>query len=148
MRGAAPANACLTAGRARNQTSCRGLGIGIKAAANCACPPGGQMSETFDEGAGTWPRGSGPLAPPAPGRPWGVWASLAWYVLVFEVWVRAYDAAERYSGLQELLSRSYPLHALDITVAWGGQLVIIVLAVRMRRLPVRDYLGWIRPRVL
>ena len=105
------------------------------------------MSETLDEGVRSSPRAPEQVAPAA-GRPWGVWASLAWYVLVFEVWVRAYDAAEQYSGLQELLARSYLLHALDVTVAWGGQLVIIVLAVRMTRLPVRDYLGWIRPRVV
>ena len=50
---------------------------------------------------------------------------------------------------QELLARSYLLHALDVTVAWGGQLAIIVLAARrMTRLPVRDYLGWIRPRIV
>lgn len=84
--------------------------------------------------------------PPADRRPWGVWASLAWYVLIFEVKGRVYDAILKATGLQEILDHSPLLHALNNIVAWGIDLLIIVLAVRLTRIPVRDYLGWGRPR--
>jgi membrane protease YdiL (CAAX protease family) len=84
--------------------------------------------------------------PPADRRPWGVWASLAWYVLIFEVKGRVYDAILKATGLQEILDHSPLLHALNNIVAWGIDLLIIVLAVRLTRIPVRDYLGWARPR--
>ena len=80
-------------------------------------------------------------------RPWGLWASLAWYVLIFEVVGRIYEFALSASGLQAVLDRSYATHVLGILVAWGIDLVIIVVAVRLTRVPQRDYLGWVRPRV-
>src|ERR1700724_51349 len=90
---------------------------------------------------------SADAAPPTDRRPWGVWASLAWYVVIFEVIGRAYDFGLKATGLQPVLDRSHFLHALNIIVAWGVDLLVIVVAVRLTRLPLRDYLGWHRPRI-
>lgn len=76
-----------------------------------------------------------------------MWASLAWYVVIFEVIGRAYDFGLKATGLQPVLDRSHFLHALNIIVAWGIDLLVIVVAVRLTRLPLRDYLGWHRPRI-
>ncbi len=81
------------------------------------------------------------------GRPWGVWASLAWFGLIFVAEPPLYDAALGASGLGDLLERNAALHALNILVAWGLQFALIWLAVRLTRLPLRDYLGWVRPRL-
>jgi membrane protease YdiL (CAAX protease family) len=83
---------------------------------------------------------------PADRRPWGVWASLACYVLIFEVEGRVYDAVLEATGLQQILDHNTLLHALNNIVGWGINLLIIVLAVRLTRIPLREYLGWNRPR--
>lgn len=89
--------------------------------------------------------GTASLAPPDR-RPWGVLASLGWYILIFEIEGRAYDRLLNDTGLQAFLDRTYALHALGIVAAWGINLLIILLAVRMTRIPPRDYLGWMWPR--
>lgn len=84
---------------------------------------------------------------PAPDRrPWGLLASLGWYILIFELEGQAYDRLLNDTGLQAFLDRTYVLHALGIIAAWGINLLIILLAVWLTRIPVRDYLGWVRPR--
>jgi membrane protease YdiL (CAAX protease family) len=85
-------------------------------------------------------------AQPFDAKPWGLWASLGWYVLIFEIEGRAYDFILKASGLEAVLERNYLLHSLNNIVAWGVNLVIIVLAVRLTRIPLSDYLGWVRPR--
>src|SRR6185295_2302890 len=59
----------------------------------------------------------------------------------------AYEFALKASGLQTVLDRTYGLHVLDIAAAWGIDLLIVVLAVRLTRIPLRDYLGWVPPRL-
>jgi membrane protease YdiL (CAAX protease family) len=80
-------------------------------------------------------------------RPWGVWVSLPLYVVLFEVEWRVYDFALTATGLQAFLDRSYFLHSVSNVVGWGIDLVIIVIAVRLTRIPICDYLGWTRPRM-
>ena len=87
-----------------------------------------------------------PVASPPDRRPWGVLASLGWYILIFEIEGRAYEHLLNDTGVQAFLDRTYVLHALGIVAAWGINLLIILLAVWMTRIPVRDYLGWLRPR--
>ncbi len=84
--------------------------------------------------------------PPAERRPWGVWVSLACYVLIFEIEPRAYDWVLHATGLDQILAHSRLLHGLNNIVAWGIGLGLIILAVRLTRIPVRDYLGWVMPR--
>jgi membrane protease YdiL (CAAX protease family) len=88
-----------------------------------------------------------PVTPPTDRRPWGVLASLGWYVLIFEVEGRAYEHLLNDTGLQAFLDRTYALHVLGVLAAWGINLLIILLAVRLTRIPVCDYLGWVRPRL-
>jgi membrane protease YdiL (CAAX protease family) len=80
-------------------------------------------------------------------RPWSVWASLALYVVLFEVEWRVYDFVLTAMGLQAFLDRSYFLHSLSNVVGWGIDLLLIMFAVRLTRIPMRDYLGWTCPRV-
>ena len=80
-------------------------------------------------------------------RPWGLWASLGWYLLIFEVEGRIYDYVLSTTGLQAFLDRTYVLHVLGILLAWGLNLLIILLAVWLTRIPVRDYLGWTCPHM-
>ena len=91
--------------------------------------------------------GTGPAALPPDRRPWGVWASLGWYVLIFEIEGRAYEHLLKDTGLQAFLDRTYALHVLGILAAWGINLLIIVLAVWLTRIPLHEYLGWVRPRI-
>jgi hypothetical protein len=78
-------------------------------------------------------------------RPWGLAASLAWYVVVFEIAGQIYDLGMARSGLQAFIDRSYPLHVLGILIGWGITFFITVLAARLTRLSLRDYFGWVRP---
>lgn len=75
-------------------------------------------------------------------RPWGVWVSLSLYVVLFEVEWRVYDFALTATGVQPYLDRSYFLHSLSNVVAWGIDLAIILVAVRLTRIPTCNYLGW------
>ena len=79
--------------------------------------------------------------------PWGLWASLAWYVVIFEIAGRIYELGMTRSGLQALIDRSYPLHVLGILAGWAVTFFLIVLAARLTQLSLRDYLGWVRPRI-
>jgi len=80
-------------------------------------------------------------------RPWGLLASLAWYVVVFEIAGRLYDLALNSSGLQAALDRHYVTHTLGILAAWAVTLLVTMLAARLTRVPLCDYLGWRRPRL-
>jgi hypothetical protein len=105
------------------------------------------MSSIDDSAGADAPGRTAPISPPPERRPWGVWASLALYVLIFEVEVRGYEFLLKATGLKALLDSNYVLHSLDIIVAWGINLLTIVLAVCLTRVPVRCYLGWVRPRI-
>lgn len=87
-------------------------------------------------------------AAPADQRPWSVWASLAFYVLIFEVEGRVYDFILAATGLQAIIDNSRLFSALNDIVAWGINLLIILSAIWLTRIPVRDYLGWTRPRAI
>lgn len=80
-------------------------------------------------------------------RPWGLLASLAWYVVVFEIAGRLYEVVLKTSGLHAALDRHYATHVLGILASWGIPLLITVLAARLTRVPLYDYLGWTRPRL-
>ena len=88
-----------------------------------------------------------PVASPAEPRPLGAWTSIALCVLIFAVVGPAYEFVLKASGLQTVLDRTYGLHVLDIVAAWGINLLIVVLAVRLTRSPLRDYFGWVPPRL-
>ena len=79
-------------------------------------------------------------------RPWGVWASLVWYLIIFEGAARLYDFSVAHTGLQQIIGDSRILSGLSATAAWGIQFLILVLAVRMTRIPLRGYLAWTRPQ--
>ena len=76
-----------------------------------------------------------------------MWSSLAWYVLIFEIVGRAEDYVDTIPQVHGFIERSYLLHSLNIIVAWGIQFFIIVLAVRLTHIALRDYLAWIRPGI-
>lgn len=87
--------------------------------------------------------------PPTPAgkRPWGFWVSLVWYLIIFEVVERLFDYALNLTGLQAIADHSLVLSGLRAFIAWGLQFLVLVLAVRMTDVPLRDYLAWRRPRV-
>src|ERR1700704_7194576 len=89
----------------------------------------GAMESAAPAAEGRQP-GPPPLdAQPLDAKPWGLWASLGWEGLIFEIEGRAYDFILKASGLEAVLERNYLLHSLNNIVAWGVNLVIIVLAV-------------------
>jgi membrane protease YdiL (CAAX protease family) len=88
-----------------------------------------------------------PAATPPERRPWGVWASLAWYVLIFEIVSRIYDFLLVHSGLKPIIDQNHFFRGLSAFTAWGIQFLVLVLAVRMTRIPLPDYLAWKRPRL-
>jgi membrane protease YdiL (CAAX protease family) len=79
-------------------------------------------------------------------RPWGVWVSLGWYLVVFEAAWRVYVAILSFTGLDMLIAHDARLSALNNLVAWSLNLLLVLLAARLTGVPVRDYLGWTRPR--
>src|ERR1700737_943547 len=85
------------------------------------------------------------IRPDAP-RPWSVGVSLGWYLIVFEASWRAYDAILGVTGLETLIAHDARLSALNNFTAWSINLLLVLLAVRLAGVPVRDYLGWTRPR--
>lgn len=101
----------------------------------------------MDKNAGAASVGIVASAPPrSDPRPWGIWVSLACYLLIFEAEPPLYDFLVKASGLQTIIGHSPLLHAIDLVVAWGIRLLMIVVAALLTRVPLRDYLGWVRPR--
>jgi membrane protease YdiL (CAAX protease family) len=81
-------------------------------------------------------------------HPWGALASLAWYLLIFEGEIRLQDFITTATGLATFVSRHVLFQGVYFIAAWGIRLGLVVLAVRLTRLPLREYLGWTRPRIL
>ncbi|MDC7788901.1 CPBP family intramembrane metalloprotease [Rhodoplanes sp. TEM] len=77
--------------------------------------------------------------------PWGAVLSLAWVVLAFAAEPPLRDAAAA-MGLPARAGGGGLPQALDSLAAWGSILLVVVLAVRLTDVPLRDYLGWRRPR--
>jgi len=81
---------------------------------------------------------------PAPDRrkPWGIIASILWVALAFEGVARIDDLL-----FGALPFRSSVLHAALLLAVWGSELLVIVAAVRLKRWPLAEYVGWLRPRM-
>jgi hypothetical protein len=50
-------------------------------------------------------------------RPWATWASLGWYIVIFEIAGRAYEHLLNDTGLQAFLDRRYGFHVLIGAIA-------------------------------
>jgi membrane protease YdiL (CAAX protease family) len=78
---------------------------------------------------------------PSGASPWGVIAALA---------IAAFASYGARRAMDALLTLSLPhgqvWGATGLLLVWGTELAVIVLAVRVTQIPVRDYLGWTRPR--
>ena len=83
-------------------------------------------------------------------KPWGFWGSLGWLALVLAVWMWVFDRLEHAlldgTAFGRLISNSWALGALNTLLGFSVPLLILLLAVGLRRCPVRDYFGWTRPR--
>ncbi len=99
---------------------------------------------SLDESGRVPPRAAEPAARER--QPWGLLASLAWYVLIFEIASRAYDTLVTASDFAELEAHNMALHVLNIVASWAKTFVILAFAVRLTGIPMRRYLGWVRPR--
>ena len=85
-----------------------------------------------------------------PCRPWGFWVSLAWFAVALTVLLWAFARLEHAllngTAFGKLIGSSLALGALNLLLGWAVPLLILLAAVRIRRCPVRDYFGWLRPR--
>jgi hypothetical protein len=79
-------------------------------------------------------------------RPWGVWASLVCYLVVFEGMSRASDALIAVTGFQTVIDHNVIVARLVPLVYWSLNLLIIVAAVRLTGISLADYLAWKRPK--
>ena len=52
------------------------------------------------------------IAAPADKRPWGLWASLVWYLIIFEGVERLFDYALNRTGLQAIADHNHALSSL------------------------------------
>lgn len=78
---------------------------------------------------------------PSGAKPWGFLTSLA--IAAFA----AYGARRAMGALLTLtLPHGQIWGAIGLLLVWGTELAVIVLAVWLTQIPVRDYLGWTRPR--
>jgi hypothetical protein len=75
-------------------------------------------------------------------KPWGIIASILWVALAFEGVSRVEDHL-----FAALPFKSSVWHATLLLAVWGSELFVIVAAVRLRRWPVAEYVGWHRPRM-
>jgi len=80
-------------------------------------------------------------------RPWGLLASLGCYLLIFELEIRLQDLIVTATGLETFFDRHVVFQSVYFIAGWGIRLGLIILAVRLTRVPLLEYLGWIRPRV-
>lgn|GEM_PF-3033432 len=74
-------------------------------------------------------------------RPWGIIASILWVILTFEGVGRAEDHLFAIPALHGNIG-----HAALLLTVWGSQLLVIVMAARLTRWSVVEYLGWLRPQ--
>lgn len=102
------------------------------------------MSQSTD-GAGNVTAEAAPVTPPRR-APWGIWLSLAWIVLGEEILRKAEGALVRATPLGALTKSDPFWRALEIIAAWSVPFITIIVAVRLTRWPLAEYLAWIRPR--
>ncbi|RAI40101.1 CPBP family intramembrane glutamic endopeptidase [Rhodoplanes roseus] len=76
---------------------------------------------------------------------WGIVVSLAWVLLAFTAETPLRDAVAS-AGLPATGGPGSLSRAVDSLAAWGATLLVILLAVRLTDVPLRDYVGWTRPR--
>jgi membrane protease YdiL (CAAX protease family) len=88
---------------------------------------------------------SDPASPPRRAT-WGVIASILWVVVAFEIVGRAVDYLFALPPVKAFEAGSAAWHAVNLLTAWSVQLLVIIVAVRLARWPVAEYLGWVRPR--
>lgn len=75
-------------------------------------------------------------------KPWGIIASIFWVIAAFEGVGRAEDHLFMVPAFQSGIG-----HAALLLTVWSSELLVIVAAVRLRRWPVAEYLGWLNPRM-
>ena len=81
-------------------------------------------------------------------RPWGFWATLAWValaLLLHDGFGRLEIALLRGTAFGHAIDRSIALGALNIVLTWSIPLIVLVVAVRLRRCAVRDCFAWFLP---
>ena len=80
-------------------------------------------------------------------RPWGVVMSIAWVALAFEFFLdRACDYVFALPAVKALVDGSRVWHSVEVLAAWAITLLVIIVAVLLKRWQVAAYLNWFRPR--
>jgi membrane protease YdiL (CAAX protease family) len=135
--------------RSRAGEACKsfaGLDVSSAHAARYSRKPRREVFVSNSEAVAGAPSESAVSTPvPDDRRPWGIWISFGWYLIVFEASWRVYDAILDVTGLAPVIAHDARLSALNNLTAWGINLLLILAAVRLTGVPVQDYLGWRRP---
>lgn len=81
-----------------------------------------------------------PQAGAASGKPWGAWASIAWFVAAMAPWLLLVFWIKNSPSLEDSMG---PVLGI---LSWAIAPVVLVIAVLVRRLSIASYMAWTVPR--
>lgn len=98
--------------------------------------------------ASLFPSGDATAVPTC--KPWGFWASLAWFAVAMALFLWGFDRLEyallNGTAFGRVIGGNPLVGALNVLVEWSAPLLVLLAAVRIRHCTAKDYFGWIRPR--
>lgn len=86
----------------------------------------------------------------ADGKPWGVWTSAFWVAAAMALFVDLFPRLEllllKGTVVGHAIDAHFALGALNLALRWAVPILLLLLAVRIKRTPARDYFAWVAPR--
>ncbi len=84
------------------------------------------------------------------GKPWGVWTSALWVAAAMALFVDLFPRLEllllKGTAVGHAIDAHFALGALNLALTWAMPILLLLLAVWIKRMPARDYFAWVAPR--
>jgi hypothetical protein len=86
----------------------------------------------------------------ADGKPWGFWTTALWVAAAIALFADLFPRLEllllKGTAVGHAIDAHFALGALNLALTWAVPILLLLLAVRIRRIPARDYFAWVAPR--
>ncbi len=91
-----------------------------------------------------------PTGGSADGKPWGVWTTALWVAAAMALFVDLFPRFQHLllngTAVGHAIGAHFALGALNLALRWAVPILLLLLAVRIKRIPARDYFAWVAPR--
>ncbi len=91
-----------------------------------------------------------PTGGSADGKPWGFWTTGLWVAAAMALFVDLFPRFQHLllngTAVGHAIGAHFALGALNLALRWAVPILLLLLAVRIKRIPARDYFAWVAPR--